>query len=174
MRHTPVEALLASVHDRERVFEFLCLFAGAEYALKRTNRLRRGHNDRAEADWRKFADESLRGRLATNGTDAVTRAFELLRRDGGPKEQYVTEEGGLGWRPVPERQGEFDEWRLVRLVRTVRNNLFHGGKYGSLGPIGDPTRDVSLLAACVTILKWCIEQDATLAKQLGIWLHEAA
>lgn len=172
-----VDELLASVSDRELVYNFVCLFAGMEYALKRSGWLkppkRPGDEVRADADWRKFTDESLKDALATGTPRQVVEAVKLLQKKGGPKEQYRTKEGYLDWRTVAGKPTDSDEWRMIRLVKTVRNNLFHGGKYGNQALIGEPAKDVHLLRACSTILKWCIERDEKLAEQIKEWVDKA-
>jgi hypothetical protein len=62
---------------------------------------------------------------------------------------------------------------LLRLVRDVRNNLFHGGKYPESqgGPIdGNTLRNKRLLQACLTILDTCRSLDA----KVGDLFAEAA
>ncbi|HJX12988.1 MAG TPA: hypothetical protein VJ377_05605, partial [Dehalococcoidales bacterium] len=44
--------------------------------------------------------------------------------------------------------------RLIYIIKQVRNNLFHGGKFPDpIGPVGDPTRDPSLIKHSITVLK---------------------
>lgn len=44
---------------------------------------------------------------------------------------------------------------MLRLVRVVRNNLFHGGKYQS-GPFDEIARNENLLEAAITVLSHCL------------------
>ncbi len=113
-------------HDRELVFEFFALVMSFEWALKRFGWLIDSNpGARAEAGWKEYA-ETLRGRLLVR--PEIATAIALLR-EHPPKEQCVTEDHQLGWREVRHEAGVSDEWRMLHLVKTVRNNLFHGGKY---------------------------------------------
>jgi hypothetical protein len=61
---------------------------------------------------------------------------------------------------------ESDERYLLRLVRDVRNNLFHGGKYPApTGPVdGEVLRNSKLLKACLTILDRCQSLHADVSR----------
>jgi hypothetical protein len=49
-----------------------------------------------------------------------------------------------------------EKW-ILRLVRTVRNNLFHGGKYPYPDePINQPARDRKVLSASLTVMEECL------------------
>lgn len=43
--------------------------------------------------------------------------------------------------------------KALLAVRTVRNNLFHGGKHTPHSP---PGRDENLVKASIAILQWCL------------------
>ncbi len=72
--------------------------------------------------------------------------------------RQVVKEGTLKWEKTTKGCGEHDENYILRLVRSVRNNLFHGGKYPlEGGPIEDVARNNCLLQASITVLECCIE-----------------
>lgn len=55
----------------------------------------------------------------------------------------------------------FDLDRLLVLVRRIRNNLFHGGKFPE-GPEDDASRDRELLKSDIAVLQACLESDPQL------------
>ena len=55
---------------------------------------------------------------------------------------------------------------LLLMVRTVRNNLFHGGKF-PLIPVSEPSRDSTLLHHSITILAACLPLERTFNSGLG-------
>lgn len=57
----------------------------------------------------------------------------------------------VAWRPVGLDDCGSDLERVVRLLKTVRNNLFHGGKHGS-ADWDDPGRTALLLTLGTTVL----------------------
>lgn len=146
--------------DHRLAFEFLELFARFEWALKTSGYLKsREPNDPAKPDWDKFAEE-LRGRLLESPQVASARDW---LNSHPPREQRIDENRRLGWKPVRHKRDDGEERRLLRLIQTARNNLFHGGKYAaSTGLIGEPARDGPLLEACIAILKASLELSPVL------------
>ena len=57
----------------------------------------------------------------------------------------------------------------LRLVCTVRNNLFHGGKYEG-GLALEVARNKGLLEAALAVLSECYELDA----ELQHWIYDVA
>ena len=75
-------------------------------------------------------------------------------RSRPPQTQVVDEHGELSWKATSTEQEEHCENYVLLLVRVVRNNLFHGGKYPT-GVIEDTARNEALLEASITILSHC-------------------
>lgn len=144
--------------DSELVLQFFVTFSRFEYALKRAGFLK--DKKYAEADWQRFARE--KGDALVDGvTDTeFTKARSFLLWE--PPQKQVVEATGrsLRWQENPRRSGENDAEYLLRLVRGVRNNLFHGGKYPTQAVSGKRLRNSKLLQACVTILEKCLSLDA--------------
>ncbi len=139
--------------DREAVLDFFLEFSRFEYALKRAEFLRKG-TEEAQPDWDRFA-QTLSGKLRRDRNDAFAKARSLLLGTP-PKKQIVNTSGQLGWRESTRGQGESEEAFLLRLVRTVRNNLFHGGKFPDpVGPVKDCVRDRALIEAAIDVLREC-------------------
>jgi hypothetical protein len=149
--------------DRELVLDFFWKFSVFEAALKRAGFLRTGRNSAAEPDWEAFARE-VEGRFAV--ASGLAAAKEELRRLS-PQRQVVRD-GELGWEPV-EQKNESDDTFTIRLMRTVRNNLFHGGKYPD-GPIAEIARNRKILRAALTVLDACYKAHAGVRR----WVDQAA
>src|SRR5437868_14822331 len=111
--------------DRERVFGFVAIFSRFESALKRTTFVKRGNYDQAEADWDAYADSVTAEVANLFEPRLVTACGDLLSR---PPEKQVVEGQSVTWRSNPRRNNETDVRYLLRVVRDVRNNLFHGAK----------------------------------------------
>jgi hypothetical protein len=141
------------VDDQDLVFSFFAVFSRFEYALKRSGFLKR-QDGRAEPNWDEFAN-TLRGKLSEVPDAQFIEARRFLLAE--PPKTQVVAQGHLGWQDTLCGSGESEERYLLRLVSTVRNNLFHGGKYPyPFASVDEPSRDTRLLQAAIAILQACL------------------
>jgi hypothetical protein len=142
--------------DTKLVIKFFAMFSRTEYALKQAKYFsypseNTGTVD-AKADWCKFAREL--NNLYPEQIENLLQAAKYLREQP-PKKQIVKQQNGefqLTWIPSPKPKDLID---LLVLVRRVRNNLFHGGKYPE-GPEEKLSRDRDLMKSCLVILEECL------------------
>ncbi len=151
--------------DRDLVLEFFWKFSVFECALKRERFLRVGRNDAAQPDWQRFG-ESIRGRFGEVRVDGFQEAVRALT-EAAPRRQVVRN-GQLGWDNLQRGPGESEEEFVLRLVKTARNNLFHGGKYPD-GPVPEVARNRAILRAALRVLEGCYELHPGLAR----WVQAA-
>lgn len=129
---------------KEIAFDFFYWFSRFEFALKESKFLKRdGLGDNAEPGWEKFIEQHKR---AFQHTDESKKLLEL-----NPKRQKVGENLDLEWKNVGLDDCGSDLCKVVRLLKTIRNNLFHGGKHRAEG-WDDPERTKELLEVAKTIL----------------------
>jgi len=126
--------------------DFFLVFSRFEFALKRAGFVRDGAKQ-ALADWEKFAKA-----LKKIDTSAVLKCCTYLREH--PPKKQVLDGGQLSW-TLPTRNGA-DIEKILLDVRTIRNNVFHGGKYGP-GPVDEPLRDRQLIKDCLGVLGTLLE-----------------
>jgi len=140
-------------------FDFFFSFSRFEFALKEARYLKSEEpNAAAEADWARY-----------------TRAFEaqyVLSAQGQalieaqPQKQIVGANGDLVFRPLTLSPLASDLEKVTRLAKTVRNNLFHGGKHGAAG-WDDPKRTMFLLEAAKAVLDDLADQTGLQAGYTG-------
>ena len=132
-------------------FDFFYWFSRFEFALKE-NKYLQNHVVGATAlpGWNEFIK-------AFSASYKVTAEAQALL-DAKPEQQVVEAHDELTWRAVDLTNCKSDLACLVRLLQTVRNNLFHGGKHGGAG-WDDPARTELLLQSGIQVL----EQLASLA-----------
>jgi hypothetical protein len=149
-----LETIIAGLAgDRDLAFMFFGFFSRFEYAVKRGGFLK-GATKAVGPDWDAFAN-SLRGRFQ-NVKPPFGEAVAFLLKE--PPRTQVVSGTGLGWVPTVQGNGESHERYILRLVTTIRNNLFHGGKYPvPIGPMDDVARNRRLLEAGLVVLKQCLE-----------------
>ncbi len=144
--------------DKDLLLEFFLTFSRFEYALKASGYFKQHSPDRprlprAEHDWDRFA-RSLRASFDPNTSDDLRQACEYLLHS--PPNQQVIIHREVAWE-TPVRPGqETDVEFLLRMVRCVRNNLFHGGKY-NIEVHESPKRTEHLLRSSLTLLSFCLE-----------------
>lgn len=128
----------------KQAFDFFFWFSRFEFALKENGYLKShlpGRN--AEPGWDEFV-----GRWNLKYTPS-TEAKELLASP--PERQIVLANDVLDWKPVGLGDCNSELAKVVRLIKTVRNNLFHGGKHGGAG-WDNPQRTQQLLTASKAVL----------------------
>jgi hypothetical protein len=152
--------------DRDLVLDFFWRFSVFECALKREGFLRASRNDAAEPDWPRFA-ESILGRFGEVRAAGFNEAVRTLTASS-PRRQVVRD-SRLVWEELTRQPNDCEEAFILRLVKTSRNNLFHGGKYPD-GPVAEVARDRAILRAALKVLEGCYELHPGVAR----WAAEAA
>jgi hypothetical protein len=160
----PLRLLDAIAPERNLVLHFFAVFSRFEFALKRIAKYLAGNEKEAKANWGLYA-KAIHGRFSDISGDEFSAAVAYLAANP-PKKQIVAE-GVIRWRDSVKDPGESNEAFILRLVRTVRNNLFHGGKYPE-GPIEDVARNQRLLQASITVLVQCL----ALSPEVEQWYYE--
>jgi hypothetical protein len=131
--------------DRDLVFKFFTVFSLFECALKRAGFCTRGRNGEAQPNWVDFAN-NIHSQFSTLTNGELMEAMNYMLKF--PVMQQIPRNGKLSFAPMHRRPNINDTVWLSVLIRGVRNNLFHGGKWEF-----DPTRDPKLLNHSLTILE---------------------
>lgn len=132
MKRRDIDANLKDV-----AFEYFYWFSRFEFALKESRYLKDVNpGAKAEPSWESFQD---RYRAAYRHS---AESIELLKLH--PKRQVVSASGGTEWSPVGLGHCANDLCRVITMLRTIRNNLFHGGKHGD-ADVDSKIRNISLL-----------------------------
>lgn len=139
------------------LLDFFLTFSKFEFALKATGKFKRHSSDeneiyRAEPDWESFS-EDLSDHFDVNASPHLTQAYEYLNDNPPHRQMIVNEE--IVWQTTAKYAGETDIHFLLRIVRTVRNNLFHGGKH-NIEMHEDTQRIELLLRDSLIVLYACL------------------
>lgn len=128
---------------RDLAFDFFYWFSRFEFALKANGFLVISPtHDRATPNWDGFVSDHR------SGYEPSTAAKALM--EAKPQEEVVTAHG-LDFADLTFSPGTADLDKVVRYAKTVRNNLFHGGKHGS-AYWDDPPRMQLLLGTTIKVL----------------------
>lgn len=137
------------MEGQSTVLEFFFVFARFEYALKRSTKFLRARQDAgAQPDWKNFA-RAIGAAYSSLDDDDFKQAREYIL--GKPPQRQVVVNNELGWQALV--RGEKNEISfLLECVRTMRNNLFHGGKFPGL-VVNGSERDLPLLSSGIVVLR---------------------
>ena len=138
--------------DRELLLEFFLCFSRVEFALKATG-FALGDLDGVRPNWNGFA-VSLRDKFDKTANPTLLQACDYILAD--PPRRQVLVDGSLAWNTQAQAPAEADVDFLLKMVRCVRNNLFHGGKY-NVALHEDTARSEALLRNCLIILEECVD-----------------
>jgi hypothetical protein len=145
-------------NNADLILEFFIMFAGFEYALKQIPRfLKKDKYDNAMADRKQFgAEHNLH--FNPDSTPELKEAWDYF--SANPPRKQVVIDGHLDWAPpIFCADGNKKLTWLLGAVGTVRNNLFHGGKFSEHVPNVDAARDPDLLRHAIVILNACLLLD---------------
>jgi len=146
----PIEILELLNVPRDLTLEFLAIFARFEFALKKAG-YAQGDDSKVSPDWDSFARDVAK--LDAAALAPMLNGCQYLQQH--PPKKQVLQNGALQW---VARQGTSGSaiGDVLLSVRTVRNNVFHGGKFPD-GVIKDPLRDEQLIRDCLAVLKGLLE-----------------
>lgn len=154
---------IAEAADRRLAWEFFVLFSRFEYALKRSGFLRPNVPE-AQADWGRFARENQTPFSESNSV-SVAKKEAVAYYEKEPPRKQLQQNGRLHWSdPLRPGDGETSLEFLCRAIGTVRNNLFHGGKFPQF-PVQDVSRDEALLKHAKELLFELLELNAEVRRQ---------
>lgn len=136
----------------ELACEFLGVFARSEYALKVAG-FRSGNESRVDADWDAFA-KAIATSFNPSDSQGLREAVDYLLTK--PPQKIVLKNGNLELADASPDKNQSEAQQVLLMVRRVRNNLFHGGKFLPV-PAGDPDRDKLLVEHSLAVLRKCIQ-----------------
>jgi len=145
------DRLIPEAHHK-LAYRFFLVFSRFEYALKRAGYVT-GGGDSLAADWDKFSSAYWKTHIPSN-IPKLRKAWAYF--SSHPPRKQILDNGSISWSKPQARTTEPELTWLLVSIRTVRNNLFHGGKY-PYNPISDQARDSILLEHTLTIIEVCSE-----------------
>lgn len=160
---------IANSADRRLAWEFFVFFSRFEYALKRHDRYLMPGTGPAEPNWDRFASDYADAFDPHVSPELAAAVDHYL---SAPPRKQLRDNGKMTWSEPSAYDGlePLLVW-LLRVIRVVRNNLFHGGKF-PLVSISDPSRDRDLLAHAIAVLDACLKLDQRVETQFVEDIHE--
>ena len=132
----------------ELACEFLAVYSRMEYALKAANYASENEGT-VTASWDRFANE-IDGAFGQVADEELTAAVDYLLQN--PPRKQVRKDGVLTFQDQVIDENQSRAQQALLMVRTVRNNLFHGGKYLPNGEV-ETGRNQELVQHSLTVLK---------------------
>lgn len=169
-QHSIPEAIrrIADSKDRRLAWYFFILFSRFEYALKRDPRyLKEGTGD-AQPDWERFASDHNTAFFDASNPE-LAAAVDYFKTS--PPRKQRRSNGKMFWSDPIHYDEELPLPWLLRVIRIVRNNLFHGGKFPQLA-ISDPSRDRDLITHAIIVLNRCLTLDPSVENTFNEGINE--
>ena len=133
------------IFDRDLVYKYFTVFSLFEYALKRAGFCNSGRSDEAQPDWMEFA-RAIHPHFEPQSCANLAAAVDYMITF--PVMKQVVQGNALVFKLRQKPHGMNSTMWLSVLVRGVRNNLFHGGKFRF-----DKKRDPDLIRNSLIILE---------------------
>jgi hypothetical protein len=132
--------------------EFFVVFSRFEYALKRD-----GHvHENGNINWDQAANK-FEAAYSEAAKEFSTRASYL---HGHPPQKMILTTAGVAWRAL-DTSTISETRRALLFLGTIRNNLFHGGKWPD-GPKYGVERDHRLVEDALKIITFFLSTDSNL------------
>jgi len=144
------------------VLEFFFVFSRFEFALKEAGYVTTSgrNSDNAAPDWDAFVKQYKK---IYQRSDDADEAVSYLLSNPPQKQKVFRDESGkfrTVWEPFKADTKAPLLKILVDIVKVVRNNLFHGGKYGDKGWDDKDRVELLLRNSAIVIKEWLnLEQD---------------
>ena len=127
---------------RELCMEFFFMFSRFEYALKENGFHKKSKYKNAEPNWKQFL-KKYRSIYAPSD-----EARNLMNN---PPERHIVRDGSCQWEKISLTNFSSDLDKVVFILKTIRNNLFHGGK-NSHSDWDNPARNTFLIKNAISVL----------------------
>ena len=138
---------------RDLIFEFFITFSRFECALINTPEFRNMRNNKVTANWDRFTS-SINFQFNRYKTEELDRAVDYLVTHP-PKIRSVND-NQLTWRDRNIPEGTLLTNELGLHIRTIRNNLFHGGKFNGVYEPEISRNDILIRNALVILNEWLL------------------
>jgi hypothetical protein len=137
----------------ELAIEFFAIFSRFEYALKATGTYAMDSGGgKAAANWDLFANHIDGSFNAIEDADFKNAVGYLLEK---PPRKQIYNNGIVSFKEQKIDGKQTKAQQTLLMIRTVRNNLFHGGKH-IRGDEREPGRNEALVTSSLNVLRRCI------------------
>lgn len=136
---------------KDLLFDFFLSFSKFEFALK-TAKFAVGNEKKVSPDWDSFA-ASVKNTFDKTQNKNLGDAIDYFLNK--PPWKQVLINGAMSWDASIPNNGISEIEKVLLLIRRVRNNLFHGGKF-NFNIHKDKERTITLLKSSLVILNACL------------------
>jgi len=159
------DCYIASLGDENRkiLFDFFVVFSRFECALKATIKYSNKGNP-IQPDWYSFA-KVIRPAFDDADKTKIQESIDYILENPPKVQKFNMLENKIKWSECSKTHNNKPElYKLVDHIKTVRNNLFHGGKFTSVVYDSDGAREISrneiLLKHSMNILGKLVHLDS--------------
>ena len=136
------------------VIEFMAVFSRFEYALKSAG-FAYGGSKIVNPAWDKFANE-IHHQFEQIDDEPLRKSVKFLLEKPPRKQVLIDDKLSFKEQIIDKQQCTTQQ--SLKMIRTVRNNLFHGGKY-CIGEENEDGRNQQLVESSLKVLEHCCQLD---------------
>jgi len=135
---------------------FILMFSRFEYSLKNIGCFI-GSEKKVSADWDGYSrKEEIKEIFNNIEEQEIIDAVNYLI-ENPPKKQVIIDDNVV-WKNSPPDSNLPKSEQAILMVRRIRNNLMHGGKFhGAYQP--EVARDTKLIESSIHVLNYCLQCD---------------
>jgi hypothetical protein len=137
--------------SKDLLLNFFICFAKFEFALKISG-FAKGDQSQVRPDWDGYA-KSIKDIFDEKKSSILVEAVNYFRLN--PPWKQVIINGSVAWNSTASNNNKSEIEKTLILIRRVRNNLFHGGKFSNEA-FEDTERTTHLLEKSLIILEECL------------------
>ena len=138
--------------QKDLLFRFFIFFAKFEFSLK-VSGFAIGDIQRVSPDWDNYA-QSIKDSFDKTVNKGLAEAVDYFLLN--PPWRQVLIDGGVAWDSIAPDSSLSEIERVLLLIRRVRNNLFHGGKFNN-EVFESKERTERLLNSSLIVLETCLD-----------------
>lgn len=153
--------------DKETIANFFIIFSFFEFGIKELG-LTETNKNYPSPDWKAYVDKII-DKFDPNESPELAEAIGYMK-ENPPKKQVFKNDGSMTYDvSYFKNKNNINLQVLIQMIKTVRNNFFHGGKVKDFIKY-DYERNINLFKNSLVILNTCLKLDENISNGLSEFL----
>lgn len=151
-------------NDKEIIADFFSTFAFFEFGIKELGFTRKGYKY-PSPDWKNYID-TIESEFNLENSPELHEAVLFFKENPPGEQQFNIENGALTFNyDYFDQKENIDLQLLIKMIRIIRNNFFHGGKVKDFMK-SEYERNIDLFKNSLIIFEECLRIDDSISEFL--------